>query len=334
MKLLMSPKYLTLLLLVIQTTVAVLLMRKCQEGSKFLVVSVVVTTELVKILVATIVLLREKSIPDIVHECVGDKRDFLLMAIPGVLYAIQNTLLFVALANLSGAVYQITYQMKILSTGALSVVMLGKILTRQQWLGLLLLTIGVGLIQLQDDKAAPTTGDSVTGVIAVLFACLTSAGAGVYVEGMIKGSNKNVLVRTMQLALWGTAMGVVAAFYKDKDLILEQGFFHDYNFLVWLAILLQAVGGILIGFVMKYADNILKCFANATSIILTMLVEGGKGIGYLPGTTLVILATALYNIDNLYDKFRLFAVRKRSTTRSEAEMHTLVGNIDDADDIL
>lgn len=39
----------------------------------------------------------------------------------------QNNLLFISLSNLSGAVYQVTYQLKILTTAVLSVVILGKV---------------------------------------------------------------------------------------------------------------------------------------------------------------------------------------------------------------
>lgn len=40
---------------------------------------------------------------------------------------VQNNLLFISLSNLSGAVYQVTYQLKILTTAVLSVVILGKV---------------------------------------------------------------------------------------------------------------------------------------------------------------------------------------------------------------
>eukprot|EP00397_Hematodinium_sp_SG-2012_P049294 GEMP01056804.1.p1 GENE.GEMP01056804.1~~GEMP01056804.1.p1 ORF type:complete len:360 (-),score=50.47 GEMP01056804.1:422-1417(-) len=300
-----SPKYLTLILLVAQTSASVLMMRKCQEGSKFLVISVVVTTEIVKMVVAGAMMLREKSVSGIIHDVCGDRRDFFLIALPGLLYTIQNTLLYVALSNLSGAVYQVTYQLKILTTGALSVVILGTVLLNRQWAALVMLAAGVSLIQWQDDFSAPVDGNPVTGTIAVLAACGTSATAGILLERMIKRTTKNVLIRTIQLALWGTAMGLAAAFWKDADTIAQKGFFYDYSPMVWCAILLQAVGGIIIGFVMKYAGNILKCFANALSIMLTMTLEGGKGFGFIPGTSLVILATVCYNIDGIPEKLGL-----------------------------
>ena len=56
--------------------------------------------------------------------------DTLKLCIPGLLYTFQNNLLYMALENLPAAVYQVTYQGKILTTAVLSVLMLGKTLNK------------------------------------------------------------------------------------------------------------------------------------------------------------------------------------------------------------
>merc|ERR1712100_305443 len=71
----------------------------------------------------------------------------LKVTVPSLLYTVQNNLLFVSLSNLSGAVYQVTYQLKILTTAILSVIILGKALGATKWSSLLMLTAGVSLIQ-------------------------------------------------------------------------------------------------------------------------------------------------------------------------------------------
>ncbi|KAF8321707.1 hypothetical protein DL93DRAFT_2072531 [Clavulina sp. PMI_390] len=77
------------------------------------------------------------------------------LSIPAILYVIQNNLQFVAASNLDVATFQVTYQMKILTTAAFSVLMLGKRLTAKKWAALLCLALGVGIVQIQ--SGSPTS---------------------------------------------------------------------------------------------------------------------------------------------------------------------------------
>jgi UDP-galactose transporter len=53
----------------------------------------------------------------------------------------------VAVSNLDAATFQVTYQLKILTTAIFSVLMLGTTLSVRKWLSLLLLIVGVSIIQ-------------------------------------------------------------------------------------------------------------------------------------------------------------------------------------------
>jgi UDP-sugar transporter A1/2/3 len=68
--------------------------------------------------------------------------------VPSFVYVVQNNLLFIAASNLDVSTYQISYQMKILTTAVFFVVMLRRKITRIQWASLFILTVGVGLVQL------------------------------------------------------------------------------------------------------------------------------------------------------------------------------------------
>lgn len=67
--------------------------------------------------------------------------------IPSGLYTLQNNLLFIALSNLDAATYQVTYQLKILTTALFSVLMLGKKLDSYKWVSLVILMAGVSFVQ-------------------------------------------------------------------------------------------------------------------------------------------------------------------------------------------
>merc|ERR1712187_519108 len=84
--------------------------------------------------------------------------------------------------------------------------------------------------------------------------------------------------------------------------IRENGFMQGYSSLVWGVIFLQAVGGLVVAAVLKYADNILKCFGNALSICISCLLSGMLLHEFTPdflfvvGTLLVLIATSLYSL--------------------------------------
>lgn len=67
---------------------------------------------------------------------------------------LQNSLLYFAISNLDTAIFQVTYQFKILPTALFSVVMLGRTLSLRNWLALALLIFGVAIVQLPAAETA------------------------------------------------------------------------------------------------------------------------------------------------------------------------------------
>ncbi|XP_076134624.1 solute carrier family 35 member A3a [Alosa pseudoharengus] len=312
-------KYLSLGVLVFQTTSLVLTMRYSRtlqgDGPRYLASSAVVTAELLKILACVMLVFKEHSYSvralnsmlrqEIVHKPV----ETLKLAIPSGIYTLQNNLLYVALSNLDAATYQVTYQLKILTTALFSVSMLGRKLGVYQWLSLLILMGGVALVQWPSDspsspeKEQLSSGSQVVGLVAVLVACCSSGFAGVYFEKILKETKQSVWVRNIQLGMFGLVFGVIGMFAYDGDRVREHGMFQGYNSLTCVVVALQALGGLVIAAVIKYADNILKGFATSLSIILSTLISYFWLEDFVPtsvffmGAVLVIVATFLYGYE-------------------------------------
>lgn len=77
----------------------------------------------------------------------GRPADAAKMAVPAILYFIQNNLQYLAATYLDAATFQVTYQMKILTTALLSVLILKVSLSSQKWISLFILTMGIILVQ-------------------------------------------------------------------------------------------------------------------------------------------------------------------------------------------
>jgi len=70
-----------------------------------------------------------------------------------------------------------------------------------------------------------------------------------------------------------------------------------------LVIICQAAGGLIIAVVVKYADNIIKGFGSAISIILSsimsiFLFNYNPSLKFVLGTALVIIAVFFYSYPN------------------------------------
>jgi UDP-sugar transporter A1/2/3 len=81
------------------------------------------------------------------NEILQKPYETLKLLVPAGLYTLQNNLLFIALSSLDAATYQVTYQLKILTTAMFSVFMLGKQIDSTKWVSLVILMAGVSLAQ-------------------------------------------------------------------------------------------------------------------------------------------------------------------------------------------
>merc|ERR1719188_2315509 len=109
-------------------------------------------------------------------------------------------------------------------------------------------------------------------------------------------------LRNVQLAWFGAILGLMGAFWNDGEQIRAAGFMQGYTSLVWCVICLQAFGGLVVAAVLRYADNLLKCFANAISIVLTCIMaalfleEFEPDMLFCIGTGFVLMSTTLYSL--------------------------------------
>lgn len=344
-------KHLSLLVLLLQNSVLVLMMRYSRvsvdpDQPMYLASTAVFLAEIIKLFTCFWILVyRNGSIARALYiirtEIIQQPQEILKMLVPSSLYALQNNLLYIALSNLEAATFQVTYQLKILSTAIFSVVMLNKRLTRQKWLSLCLLMLGVTLVQLQnvgtpkspisldlgedgdeadyldaavservaeaetqmnggaeDSDNGSSLQNPIIGLLAVLTSCVSSGFAGCYFEKILKGTDADMWVRNLQLGISGSLFSFLAMFY-DRHAIYEGGMFQGYSWVTWFVITNQALGGLLVAVVVKYADNILKGFATSLSIIISGMIsvyffDFEPSIQFQLGTLVVILSTFLY----------------------------------------
>jgi UDP-sugar transporter A1/2/3 len=237
-------------------------------------------------------------------------QDALKMALPSLLYAVQNNLLYYALSNLDAAPYQVIYQLKVFTTAIFSVVILNKRLSMTKWGALVMLFIGFVMVQLAISHPSSAKKEHTRPYVAlgaVLVSCITSGFAGVYFEWVLKGTTPTLWERNIQLGTFGILFSSLITAVRDYAYIHEHGFFAGYDSLVVLVVIIQAAGGLIIATVVKYADNILKGFALAISIVLSSLISiyffnFSLTMQFVFGSVMVVGAVVLYSQPDLVKK--------------------------------
>ena len=244
-------KYTSLIILVLQNAGLVLIMKYAttRPQDKFLKTVVVFSAEVIKLIASFIFLIFSnnsimKTLKDLKYHFFIDWLDTIKVGIPAFIYTIQNFLLYVAVENLETGTYMVTYQIKILTTAAFTVLMLKRKLSIPQWISLVVLITGVALVQLVSSclililfklsfqnigqENGPKTinlnetennttisakvadakhGNPIVGLITVLVACVLSGFAGIYFEKILKGSNVSLWMRNTQLATLSIPIG-------------------------------------------------------------------------------------------------------------------------------
>ena len=263
-------RYGTLIILVLQTTATVLLLRysRTWPGRPYLASTAVMLNECCKFTVCVFSLYAQRGFSikrswrAFKEEILGKPKETFKLVVPSGLYCLQNNLLFIALTNLDAATYQVTYQLKILTTALFSVMLLKKHINKVQWLALLILTLGVALVQIpsgtpEEESSNPeltktnATSQNVTeieadhekqmiGLIAVLCACFSSGFAGVFFEMLVKtGAQPSVVIRNLQLGMFSLIFATSTVIMYDLEAIKENGFFQGYHPLVFVIVALQ-----------------------------------------------------------------------------------------------
>lgn len=209
------------------------------------------------------------------------------LAVPAILYVIQNNLQYVAASNLDVATFQVTYQMKILTTAFASVFILRRRLSKAKWLSLVLLAVGVGIVQIQTTSAPSIklplgeldeldsepillnerVMQPLKGFMAVTAACVTSGIAGVYFEFILKGGGggpaPDLWIRNTQLSIFSLVPAMIPIIVfpagPEGTRWLEKVMASFSNFNGWAVgtILTQTFGGLVTAVVIRYSDNIM-----------------------------------------------------------------------------
>ena len=296
--------FLALSALVVQNTALVFAMKYSYRSSakKYSEASVILSSEVVKLFVCSGVIISQNG-GKYYSALISQVPAHAYLAVPSVLYVLQNYLLFVAVRHLSTTLYVVCTQGKTITTAIFSFFMLGTPISLKKGLSMLLLMFGVFLVQAASNKNAESVAlpnadlqPQLVGLLSVFIAVCTSGFAGVFLEKHFKSSAASIWDRNVHLSLLSLPMSIVGAVLQTRR--SDEELFQGHDFTVVVLVVLQACGGLITAIVMRHASSILKCFAVSISICVCAVISCLLGQDNLSSTRIlgvVFVTTAVFS---------------------------------------
>jgi len=150
----------------------------------------------------------------------------------------------------------------------------GQPINELQWVCILLQCICIAVSQYDACKshgAVPTKG-----YILMIAATLITAVSSVWNNKVVKGFKVPINLQNSMLYIFGLNIAIVSYIFTPsiKDSAGEtHGFFYGYNSIAVLLVVFQAFHGLAVTLVYKYADAIVKNFANSAVMAILVIIS-------------------------------------------------------------
>jgi len=188
----------------------------------------------------------------------------LAFAVPALLFAAQNNLVYIAMQALDPPTFQLWACFKLIPVGILSSFVLQRRLTTVQWVALLLLALGMAVT-----TQSCATGDArpaaqrLRGIASLVINGCLSGLSTVFNEWLIKFQDPKapLMFKNLQIYIFGTA---VCAWGLETESLRQ------FTWLPLTIVLVNACAGLCVSFVLKYCDSLIKGFSTSASVLLAM----------------------------------------------------------------
>ncbi|XP_042469075.1 CMP-sialic acid transporter 1-like isoform X1 [Zingiber officinale] len=201
--------------------------------------------------------------------------------IPSIIYLVHNNIQFATLTYVDPSTYQIMGNLKIVTTGLLFRFFLKRRLTTLQWLAIILLAIGTTTSQVKgcgEASCGSLFSAPIQGYMLALLSAWLSALAGVYTEYLMKKNNDSLYWQNVQLYIFGSIFNMARLLLDDVRVGFENGpwwrrLLSGYTITTWLVVLNLGSSGLIVSWLLKYADNIVKVYSTSMAMLLTMVLS-------------------------------------------------------------
>lgn len=251
--------------------------------------TVVLMTEFFKLIAACAIYLKSHSVSQMFEEISKNTHILYKYFIPSALYCIYNNLTFINLASYDPTTYFLLLQFRVVVTGVVFQYLFKKVLSKIQWVSLLLLTFGC-IIKQAGYSSKISNSDMVAAendyskyfnlsLLLILVQVLSSCFAGVYNEFLLKEKDNKVDIMLQNAFMYTDSIIcniILLTFYTPSNQtggLLEALSFQSlgavFEFKVFCIMVNNAAIGIVTSLFLRSLNSILKSFASALELMFT-----------------------------------------------------------------
>ena len=203
-----------ILLCVVAGSGAILIDASKADGAyKYNFSVVVLLAEGCKLLISSILLLREFKLRRLSTKVTTNLTGSLRYLVPSVLYSLQNNIQFLILRHVDPTTYEVFRNINVIVTACFSHTLLRRRLTFVQWTSLIILTCGVTASQVScsfDDA-----DHKVYGAVWAVASATLSALTGIYMEVIMKATDDSIHWQNIQLYAYGILCNLLLVTLQD-----------------------------------------------------------------------------------------------------------------------
>jgi len=227
-------------------------------------------------------------------------KNYTLYAVPALIYSVQNNLLIYGISLLGPSLFSLFSNLKIVTTTLLTSLILGRNFTKIQWIGVVMLVLSFFVAKVDllmgdtagnckvpghrllteaavtaEAEAAALAARFLQGIVVIVILAMLSGSAAISNEYLLKNMDADVsfMRKNMWTYEWGAALNLVFLVFTYFKYLLSDGeipgLFAGYSPAVLLLILINAMLGLSVSMIMKYFDNVAKCFAGSFVVYFT-----------------------------------------------------------------
>jgi len=204
------------------------------------------------------------------------------LSVVAALFTLQNELNYIVIELIGAVLFTLLSNLKIVCTAIAMKCLLGKQFSLMQWIGIVMLTLSaivvkapaLALVSITGEDGASTFSTSqIIGIVLLQINSMSAGFAAVRNELIFKRvasptRKMPFMLQNCVLYIWGLVLNFISWYVWG-----EHDFMGGVNGPAWISIICAAIFGLGVALMLRFLDNVVRCFASVGQVLFTVVVS-------------------------------------------------------------